>query len=160
MAEDNSTNLPILDDIITPGDADKAVQRPSRKEQSSLWEDGPTDLAAAESIAEEDLPVDLDQQVEAEALAEQAPAADASDLAETQPSPAADSAPVLDQTVTIELPADAVAASRPHLDRETIATLTDEIIISMTPEIERILREKIRQILAHRFSGSPDHGRD
>ena len=36
---DNYTNLPILDDIIKPGDTDKAVHQPASKVQSSLWSD-------------------------------------------------------------------------------------------------------------------------
>ena len=36
---DNHTNLPILDDIIKPGDTDKAVHQPASKVQSSLWSD-------------------------------------------------------------------------------------------------------------------------
>jgi hypothetical protein len=36
---DNNTNLPILDDIIKPGNSDKAVHQPASKVQSSLWSD-------------------------------------------------------------------------------------------------------------------------
>ena len=37
MSEDNTTNLPILDDIIKPGDTDKAIRRPANRVQSSVW---------------------------------------------------------------------------------------------------------------------------
>ena len=37
MAEDNPSNLPILDDIIEPGDTDKAVHQPARRVQSAIW---------------------------------------------------------------------------------------------------------------------------
>ncbi|UCB54985.1 MAG: hypothetical protein JSW45_00110 [Thiotrichales bacterium] len=36
MSEDNTTNLPILDDIIKPGDTDKAVHRPANRVQSPV----------------------------------------------------------------------------------------------------------------------------
>ncbi|MGB5458079.1 MAG: hypothetical protein WBO18_19195, partial [Gammaproteobacteria bacterium] len=49
MPDKNTTHLPILDDIIVPGDADKSVQRPSSKVQSSLWGDEDSDTPEASS---------------------------------------------------------------------------------------------------------------
>ena len=49
MAEDNPTNLPILDDIIEPGDTDKAVHQPPRRIPSAIWpEEHGNDLASAD----------------------------------------------------------------------------------------------------------------
>jgi len=48
MTDDNTNNLPILDDIIKPGESDKAVVQPSSKVQSSLR---PADETTAPSTA-------------------------------------------------------------------------------------------------------------
>lgn len=49
MPDENITNLPILDDIIKHGDADKAGQTPKKRAQSPLQPEHPKDEAAVES---------------------------------------------------------------------------------------------------------------
>jgi hypothetical protein len=164
MADDNTSNLPILDDIIVPGDADKAIPRPSHKAQSSLWDDAEaTEDAAVEANAVEDSLADV--------ITEEDSASETGPQAETPAAPAQEEqSPAPDeQTDTIE-PAPAMTAEEDpapgqppvadpagaSLDRQDIESLTDEIMACMTPEIERILREKIRQVLETRFSGNPD----
>jgi hypothetical protein len=61
--QDDNTNLPILDDIIKPGDADKAVNRPSSKVHSSLLSDDETNGAStAGGYAETSLDTEYDDQ--------------------------------------------------------------------------------------------------
>jgi hypothetical protein len=160
MPDDNITNLPILDDIITPGDADKAVQRPSRKVQSSLWDDV-TDPAPAEPREEEKILADMDNHADtAGSDAEEQLSLDADDLADTAASPDADDAASLVQPLNLDSPAETIDNPHTLFTSDDIASLTDEIIAGMTPEIERLLREKIRQILAHRLSANDDSGHE
>ena len=54
MPDESTPNLPILDDIIKPGDTDKAVQRPLRKVQraaqaAQVTEPEPTDTPPIET---------------------------------------------------------------------------------------------------------------
>jgi len=157
MPDDNTTNLPILDDIITPGDADKAVQRPSRKVQSSLWDDDVTGPAAEKPKEEEGILADIDDHADTTGIvaAEQL-SLDADDLADTASLSDADAAASLAQPLNVDSPVDYIDSQQPPYTSDDIAALTDEIIASMTPEIERLLREKIRQILANRLSANDD----
>ncbi len=68
MPKENTTNLPILDDIIRPGDSDKAVRQPERKAPPSLEHDTRDSEPAstgpgrpAETPPEPDEPVGLDE---------------------------------------------------------------------------------------------------
>ena len=65
---DNHTNLPILDDIIKPGDTDKAVHQPSSKVQSSLWSDEERNDASITGNDAETNTLAMDQPVQDEAL--------------------------------------------------------------------------------------------
>lgn len=159
MPDDNITNLPILDDIITPGDADKAVQRPSRKVQSSLWDDDATVPAPAETTEKEEILADMDEHADtAGAVAEEPLALDADDLADTAASPDADDAASLVQPLNVDSPAETIDNPQTLFTSDDIDSLTDEIIAAMTPEIERLLREKISQILAQRLFANDDSG--
>ena len=115
MPDDNITNLPILDDIITPGDADKAVQRPSRKVQSSLWDDDATEPAPAETAEKDETLADPDDQADTTtgAVAEEPLSLDADDLADTATSPDADDAASLVQPLNIDSPANSPPMATP-----------------------------------------------
>ncbi|MGD8803043.1 MAG: hypothetical protein PVG12_07660 [Gammaproteobacteria bacterium] len=157
MQDNNSSNLPILDDIITPGDADKAVHRPSRKVQGTLWENEPADPATEEPHSEENLYTDIEQPVDnSEAFATDEPPVEAIDLAETHARAEADNTPPVEQPPPADSSTDSVNAAQTPFTGDDIASLTDEIMACMTPEIERILRVKIRQILVNRLPVSTD----
>jgi hypothetical protein len=157
MHDNDNSNLPILDDIITPGDADKAVQRPPRKMQGTLWDSEPADPATAESLTEEELATDMEQHADhAETFAEEQPAINTAEPAETNLSIDPDNVTPADQTASAEPSADSVDALQTAFSSDDIASLTEEIMACMTPEIERILREKIRQILENRLSAGTD----
>ena len=157
MHDNDNSNLPILDDIITPGDADKAVQRPPRKMQGTLWDSEPADPATAESLTEEELATDMEQRADhTETFAEEQPAINTAEPAETNLSIDPDNVTPADQTASAEPSADSVDALQTAFSSDDIASLTEEIMACMTPEIERILREKIRQILENRLSAGTD----
>ena len=64
MPDDNTTNLPILDDIIKPGATDKAEHRPPSKAQSSIWRDDETREPSSTSVyAETDSDTAVDEPV-------------------------------------------------------------------------------------------------
>ncbi|MGD2159724.1 MAG: hypothetical protein PVG94_00975 [Gammaproteobacteria bacterium] len=157
MQDNNSSNLPILDDIITPGDADKAVHRPSRKVQGTLWENEPADPVTEEPHSEENLYTDIEQPVDnSEAFVTDEPPVEAIDLAETHARAEADNMPPVEQPPPADSSTDSVNAAQTPFTGDDIASLTDEIMACMTPEIERILRVKIRQILVNRLPVSTD----
>jgi len=157
MHDNDNSNLPILDDIITPGDADKAIQRPPRKMQGTLWDSEPADPATAESLTEEELATDIEQHADhAETFAEEQPAINTAEPAETNLSIDPNNVTPADQTASAEPSADSVDALQTAVTSDDIASLTEEIMACMTPEIERILREKIRQILENRLSAGTD----
>jgi hypothetical protein len=160
MSDDNTTNLPILDDIITPGDADKAVVRPSRKQQSSLWDDESTDPAAADNNREALLSEIDSQDHIIPSLAEDQLSVEANDSAETPGSTETDDTPALEQNVISDTPAGVVATSAAADHIQDIESLTDEIMAAVTPEIERIVRDKIQQALAKRLPAKPDSSQD
>jgi hypothetical protein len=168
MDDNDSSNLPILDDIITPGDADKAVQRPPRRIQGTLWDNEPAaEPAATESRSEEPqseephneekLFTDIEQPASnAGTLAAEQPPIDTAGPAETHDWTAADNTFPVEQPPPAGPSTDSVDAAQTALTSDDIASLTDEIMACMTPEIERILKEKIRQILANRLPVSTD----
>lgn len=65
---DNHTNLPILDDIIKPGDTDKAVHQPASKVQSSIWSDEKRNDASIADNDAETSTLAMDEPVPDEAL--------------------------------------------------------------------------------------------
>jgi hypothetical protein len=152
---DNHTNLPILDDIIKPGDTDKAVHQPSSKVQSSLWSDGETSTpSTARSDAETSAPPATDDRPDTiELLADNQSALDAINQTQVPLVTEADGEPAIAEPVPDEIHAEmdetrASAANAPDLD-----ALTEEILFNMIPEIEQLLRDRIRQTLSRHFSG-------
>jgi hypothetical protein len=157
---DNHTNLPILDDIIKPGDTDKAVHQPSSKVQSSLRSGGETNTpSTARSDAETSAPPATgDQPDTIELLADNQSAIDAIDQTQVPPVTEADGELAIAEPVPDEIHAEmdetrASATNAPDLD-----ALTEEILFNMVPEIEQLLRDRIRQTLSRHFSG--DTGSD
>ncbi len=152
MHDNDNSNLPILDDIITPGDADKAVQRPPRRVQGTLWDNEPAESVTKEPDTEESLFTDIEQPADnAEALAAEQSPVDTADPAETHAWPETESTPAVEQPPPAGSSANSIDAAQAAFTSDDIASLTDEIMACMTPEIERILREKIHQILKNRL---------
>ncbi|MGD8934053.1 MAG: hypothetical protein PVF35_04695 [Gammaproteobacteria bacterium] len=152
MHDNDNSNLPILDDIIIPGDTDKAVQRPPRRVQRTLWDNEPAEPATTEPHSEENSFTDIEQPADsAEALAAEPPPNDTGDPADTHAWPEADSTPPVEQPPPAGSSTDSVDPAQTPITSDDIASLTDEIMACMTPEIERILREKIHQILKNRL---------
>ena len=94
---DIKDSLPILDDIIIPGDANKAAKDPASNAQDSLWDENNETTRHASSVR--------------------------STGSEQQPD---------------------------------IEALTEQLVSEILPELEQLLRDKIRQRLQARLTGSAD----
>ena len=151
MPEKDTSNLPILDDIIVPGDAEKAAIATSNKDQSSLLtEDDSAETAvsrSAEPIANQ-LEADDKDRIghTASPIAEHD---DEAAVVRTFTPLAADTNEAMSQTsghlvdgVTPAAEVEPESNSAPDID-----TLTDEILNGVMPAVEHLLSEKIRQIL-------------
>jgi hypothetical protein len=125
---DNHTNLPILDDIIKPGNSDKAVHQPASKVQSSLWSDEERNDASTDGAdAKTSAPPAADNQPDSTGpLTDEHSAVDAIDQNETRP---------------------------PAIDLPDIDALTEEILDNLILQIEPLLRDRIQQTLSRHLSG-------
>jgi hypothetical protein len=132
---DNHTNLPILDDIIKPGDTDKAAHQPARKAQSSSWSDKDrNDTSTAGTDAEANAGPAADAPPDTTVLITNGQSAiDATDRTEVHEN--------VNETGT-------TATNSPDID-----ALTEKILGNMMIEVEQQLRDKIRQTLSRHFSG-------
>ncbi len=127
MPDDNDT-LPILDDIIVPGDVDKAVKDPVSKAQDSLWDN--TDSSRHASVSRND------------SVKEAMNLADASIQAEGGDE-------FLNQRLSKYEPQ---SGQLPDIE-----ALTEKLIDDILPELEQLLRDKIRERLqAHCTKSSND----
>ena len=149
MPEDK-TNLPILDDIIKPGDSDKAVHQPSSKVQTSLWSSDksgePPSGTGLDATDSQTAPVDQD--FTAELYTQELSDNDALDQVYMPLTPEIDEEPPILEPLHTRGPFDTANAPASPIDLPDIDTLTGEILHKMMPEIEQVLREKIRQTLA------------
>ena len=153
MTENNTSNLPILDDIIKPGDADKQAQSPENNDQNSLWHDDDTadpaamDVYADAGAAREDEAdiIDLasnDQHGNNMLADPDAPSTAEIDMQHAHTEPAAP-----------ESSANSGEAQQEPVKLPDIDALTEEILDSMLPELEQVLREKIWLALGKHFPG-------
>ncbi len=115
MPDQNTTNLPILDDIIKPGDSEKAVKQPSSTTQAAAPRAAPEARPEPSGTMTTDTP--------------------------TRDRPASGE-PFLE---------DVIASYRPNID-----SLTEEILASVMSEMEKIIREQIRQSLKRHFPDLED----
>ncbi|MGB5279271.1 MAG: hypothetical protein WBO73_16935 [Gammaproteobacteria bacterium] len=161
MPDKNTTHLPILDDIIVPGDADKSVQRPSSKVQSSLWgdEDSDTPEASSTEVSLAGDPAglntstaDTDQTGTTEFQMEDPH--DRGTMHQLSASLATEIVETMSQTNTNQ-------ADSPTPDRSVqpapassldIDALTEEILGSLMPALEQLLSKEIRQTLRQHLS--------
>ena len=152
---DNHTNLPILDDIIKPGNADKAVHQPASKVQSSLLPDGETNgpsttRADAETSA---LPATDDRPDTIELFTDNQSAIDAIDRTQVPLVTETDDELAIDESVLDEVYAESDETRASAIDLPDLDALTEEILGNMMLDIEQLLRDKIRQTLSRHFSG-------
>jgi len=156
MPDKDTINLPILDDIIVPGDADKAVFETSSKVQSAYWQDDDrdtTDFSSANTHAVIDTPAAEDDQALAAALLIE-------DLLDTDADDQMDvsSSAEIHEEIRPDKPAqaDSLAAHRSihqaPVNLQNIEALTEEILGNIMPDLEQLLREKIQQVLQKRIS--------
>ena len=155
MPEKDTTNLPILDDIIVAGDADKAVHQPSSKVQSSLWsDDDAIDPSSLNIQVETDSPANIDNQPDISALfIEDQPENDSHDQADISAPAQPDQPPSADAVEDEPLPADNEDDQQCSIDTYDIDALTVAIRDSVMPELERLLTERIQQALKQHLSG-------
>ena len=127
MPDDNTSNLPILDDIIKPGSTDKAVHQPSGKIQnSSLSDDASDDSSTTYIHAKSD-----------------------SHIADDDP---ADALPI-EETLREENTEKAAAETRKsRIDRADFDAITEEILDNTLLGLEQVLRDNIRQTLKRHFT--------
>ena len=130
MPDDNTSNLPILDDIIKPGSTDKAVHQPSGKIQNSSWSDDASDDSSATNIhAESD-----------------------SHIADDDP---ADALPI-EETLHEENTEEAAVTQKSRIDRADFDAITEEILDNTLLGLEQVLRDNIRQTLKRHFKTESD----
>lgn len=151
MPEKDTSNLPTLDDIIVPGDADKAAPIASSKGQSSLLA-GDDSAKTAESLSA--TPITGEPEADDDDNADST----AFPIAEHDGEDAVVNAHVPLTTETVE---ELSHTPDPLVDRPTlnadikplpvnapnIDALTEEILNSLMPAVEHLLSEKIRQTL-------------
>jgi len=154
MPDKDLTNLPILDDIIMPGDADKAVHNSSSKVQSSLLGNGDSETedesltyiqAGTVTEAPEDIQVALEHPVED---LRNIDAVDAGDV-----SPSAVANVKIPSDAPVETLDEQPATTTPGQD---IEALTEQILGNVMPDLEQRIREIIRQTLQQHLPGEID----
>ena len=139
MADYDPSSIPILDDIITRGDTDKAASRP----QNDLLKTLEAEQKEAANITTESAKTAPELEIEKELGIE--PGSQDTYTGE-QSLNASESAPITDEspfdTIT-DQPSGEIVEQPPI----AIETLTEEILASVMPEMEQLLRERIRQAL-------------
>ena len=160
MSDKDLTNLPILDDIILPGEADKAVHNASSKVQSSLWDGGDGDTPDApltDAQAEMDTEIPEVFQPSTEHPVTDQPDTDILDTVDAPPSAEVQKLPLADAAALSDAPAGTLneqASTATHeLDLEA---LTDEILDNLMLDMEQRIREIIRQTLRRHLPGKID----
>lgn len=134
MPDDNTTSPPVLDDIIKPGDVDKAANQPANAIQPSfLSEDDAIDASAASITGTS--PVIADD-----------------DRLEGSPATATDSGQPMDEHVRNEVSSDAQITRAASIEMPDIDTLTEEILDNLILQIEPLLRHRIQQTLSKHLS--------
>lgn len=160
MPEKDTSNLPILDDIIVPGDADKAAPTPSNKVQSLLLAEHDSAKKAASAsatpIASEPETCDKDN---ADSTAFPIAETDAED-AIVQANVPLTTETVSERLQTPDHPVDSATLNADieptSVNAPNIDALTEEILSSLMPAVEQLLSEKIRQTLEQHLAANTD----
>ena len=152
MPDKDTSNLPILDDIIIPGDAEKAVPTPSSKVQSTLLADDGTATTAPHGAIAPTRELEPSNDAEAGIIVDPIAEPYDHDAGTNAPAPPAPT-PLeeLIQTIDEELNS---SSSHPDIQPETVTApnididvLTVEILSSLMPAVEQLMIKKIRQTL-------------
>lgn len=156
MPNDDFSNLPILDDIIVPGDADKAVYETSSNDHSLPWEYDDSDTTDFSSTGVHAViatdPAEDDQALTLDPTAELQLDHDATDQIAALSATETNDDTLHHKPVQTESPAEKLNTQLTPINLLDIDTLTEEILDSVKPSLEQLLREKIEQILQNRLS--------
>jgi len=150
---DNNTNLPILDDIIKPGNADKAVHQPSSKVQSSLLSNDETNDSSTSRIYARTNPhtASDDRPDTIELYTDNQSDIDVTDRMQVSPAPSTDNERPVDEPIQQGGLAGTEQARPPAIDFPDFDALTEEILANVMLEMEQVLRDKIQQTLRKHF---------
>ena len=139
MADYDPSSIPILDDIITKGDTEKAASRPESDLLESLEpeQDEASDKTTEHSETTPEPEIAIEPSIE-DRHAEEASLS------------APESGDISDKSTfdtSTDYPSDETTEEPPI----NIETLTEDILASVMPEMERLLRDRIRQALEHQL---------
>jgi len=153
MPDDNTSNLPILDDIIKPGNTDKAVHQPSSKVQNSLLSDDASDDSSTTHIhAESDSHIaDNDPADTIELFSDESSIDDIS-LDEVSLATASADEPPIEETLHEANHEKAAETQKSRIDRADLDAITEEILDNTMLGLEQVLRDNIRQTLKRHFT--------
>ena len=177
MADFDPNIIPILDDIISTGDTDKAANRPKDDLQKSLELDKPEETETVSEDAEDNFDIqggesepgetDIDAtEIDATETHNQYADHESSDSDITPMSAETEETPTDDGNLdNQEFTSDAAdfsaeindeSPSNEPVEEQPIAieTLTEDILTSIMPEMEHLLRERIRQILEQQLQNN------
>jgi hypothetical protein len=153
MPDDNTSNLPILDDIIKPGNTDKAVHKPSSKVQNSLCSDDASDDSSTTHIHAESASHIADDDP-ADTLELFGDESGIDDIRPDEVSPAtatADELPV-EETLHEANTEEAAGIQKSRINRADFDAITEEILDNTLLGLEQVLRDNIRQTLKRHFT--------
>lgn len=160
MPEKDTSNLPILDDIVVPGDADKAAPKPSSEVQSASLAEADSDKTAVSQSA---TPIADELQADDSNNADNAayPTTDSNDEDAVDQTPVpltTEAVEVLSATsdLLIDRPTLAADIEPVSVNSSNIDALTNEILGSVMPAVEQILSEKIRRTLKQHLAANSD----
>ena len=160
MPEKDTSNLPILDDIIVPGDADKAVPTPSSKVQSSLLAD---DESARTAMPQTATPIADELENDDSDNADNATYTltghdDEDNVVQASVPQTTGAVEVLSPTpeLQVERPTTAADIEATSVNTPNIDALTNAILSSVMPAVEQMLSEKIRQTLKQHLAANSD----
>ena len=160
MPDNDLTNLPILDDIVVPGDTGKAAPDTSSKIPHSSWPENKrvsddSKQAAKHAVIGPD-ECDEDAAESTESLIEDRPDHDTmirlgvtlpgSKCPEATPADTAESANPVSAPGHVPTPDNA----------QTIERMTEEVLAEMMPKLEQLIRDKIRRVLTQHLPGNND----
>ena len=155
MPDDNTSNLPILVDIIKPGSTDKAAHQPSSKLQNSFSSDDESEDSSTTNIyAESDSHIADDDTVEL--FSDDQPGIDNISPDEVALATAtADELPI-EATLHEVNPEEAAETQQSRIDRVDFDAITEEILDNTMLGLEQVLRKNIRQTLKKHFTAATE----
>jgi len=139
MSDKDLSNLPILDDIIEPGDVEKAKHNSSSKVQGSLPQAN-RGATSAPTASKSDTVTEHDQIEQDLTRTTKVVSARPSD-------PVAANPPEQTPSARSDSPLDPPPSQSNPDTEQTIEELTETILSSLLPDLEQLLRIKIRQSL-------------